>query len=491
MGKNLILVAAILGGAAVAQADGSVGLTARPVPGYYLVGFKTEPFDFVATEGEKPPSVDDRVRELAILHGAEVQRTFRHALQGAVLRLSARKAHLLAMNPDIAFVEEDGIITVAGSQSDPPSWGLDRLDQRLGPLDGMYTYNNGGAGVVAYVVDSGIRSTHLDFEGRVDVANSFTTVNDGLGAEDCHGHGTMVAGLVGGATFGVAKEVTLRSMRMLNCAGVGTVSDVVAGLDWIVARQTPAPKVKGKTQPPPPPPAVINLSVRIPGSAAVDAAVQSALSVGVTVVAAAGNDGGDACGYSPGRLPSVLTVAASNAADNVWAYTNGGPCVKVFAPGVAVVTTTMASDTSWGYFTGTSAAAPHVAGTVALYLAAAPQATPADVQGYVIADSTPGVLALVPDLSPNRLLFSAQAGLDRAPVARFTFSCRSGRCSFDASASSDDHGIVGYTWNFGDGTSGSGRTVTHRFPNGSAFLVSLTVTDSAGQTATTSQTVLP
>lgn len=491
MRQGIIVVLAILVGGQGALAADLVMRSDRPVPGRYLVVFggDTEPGTLASSQGRRHSSV--LAQELAVLHGGKVRQTFTHALQGAVLELAEAAAQDLARHPEVALVEEDGYVGLAGSQANPPSWGLDRVDQRAVPLDGMYSYNTSGSGVVVYVVDTGIRSTHAEFAGRIDTANSFTTVDDGRGAEDCNGHGTMVAGIIAGTSFGVAKGATLRAVRVLDCQGVGTVSDVVAGLDWVTAKQTPAPKVKGKTQPPPPPPAVINLSLRIPGSAAVDIAVQNALAVGVSVVAAAGNDGGDACGFSPGRLPGVLTIGASNDADNVWVYSNGGPCVKLFAPGVGVATTTAASDTGWGYLTGTSAAAPHVAGTAALYLAGAPQTKPADLLDHLLTDATAGALALVPLQSPNRLLYTALAGLDRPPVARFTYSCRSGRCTFDASGSSDDFGIAGYAWNFGDGSNGSGATVTHRFPTGSAFLVTLTVTDTAGQTASTSQVVSP
>lgn len=491
MRQGFIAAVAILVAGQGALAADLVRRSERPVSGRFLVVFGEKP---AAGSEANHPQVDDvsvRAHQLAAQHGGRVRRTFNYAFQGAVLELADVAAQALVMDPQVALVEEDGFVTLAGSQVDPPSWGLDRIDQRGVLLDGVYTFNTLGNGVVVYVVDTGIRSTHVDFTGRVDGSNAFSTVNDGRGAEDCHGHGTMVAGIIGGAVFGVAKGATLRSVRVLDCQGVGTVSDVVAGLDWVTARQTPAPRVKGKTEPPPPPPAVVNLSLRIPGSAAVDLAVQNLLSVGVSVVAAAGNDGGDACGYSPGRLPGVLTTGASNAADNVWAYSNGGQCVKLFAPGVAVATTAADSDTGWGYLTGTSAAAPHVAGAAALYLAGAPHTKPADLVEYLLADATPQALALVPPQSPNRLLFTAVAGLDRPPVARFTYSCRSGRCSFDAAASTDDFGIVSYTWNFGDGSHGSGATVTRRFPTGSAFLVTLTVTDTVGQTASASQVVSP
>lgn len=491
MKRIAVLAAIALAVGGPAYPEGLVLRADRPVPGQYLVVFKSAPQGDLAGPGVEEANARARAQELALLHGAKVRKSFGFAVQGAVMQMSASQAASLSRDERVAFVEEDGYVDLAGTQTNPPSWGLDRIDQRNLPLDATFNYLVSGSGVRVYVVDTGIRSTHLDFAGRVDTQNWFSAIDDGYGGEDCNGHGTMVAGLIAGTTFGVAKLATLHSVRVLDCAGVGTVSNLVAGLDWVVARQTPAPKVRGKVPPPPPPPAVINLSLRSLGSAAIDAAVQSALTVGVAVVAAAGNDAGDACGYSPGRLPSVLTVAASNDADNLWVYSNGGACVKLVAPGVRVATTTRLSDGSWGYFTGTSAAAALVAGTLALFRSAAPATTPQEVQNQLVADTTAGVLGALPPLTPNRLLFSALAGADRPPLARFTFSCRSGRCSFDASGSSDDKGIVSYSWSFGDGTTGSGATVTHRFPAGSAFLVTLMVTDTSGQSATAQQSVNP
>jgi serine protease len=281
----------------------------------------------------------------------------------------------------------------------------------------------------------------------------------------------------------VAKGVTLHPVRVLGCNGTGTVSDLIAGVDWVTS-QRPAPAPRKKNSPPPPqlPPAVANMSLITGGSSALDAAVQASVDAGITYVVAAGNQGGDACGYSPARVPAALTVGASNDADNAWAYSNGGACVDLFAPGVVITSASGFDDASALTLSGTSLAAPHVAGTAAIFLGSAATATPAEVATAILTASTHDLLGVLPAATANRLLFSAFAGLDAPPVAEFTWTCRNRKCSFNAGSSTDDHGISAYSWSFGDGTSGSGKTVSHTFPSGSAlFDVTLTVTDTVGQ----------
>lgn len=463
-------------------AAGVVRKADNPVSGRYIVLLRSVE---TSGEGTVAPGLDvaAQAQLLTGRHGGAIRRTFQHAVKGFVVDASAEVAAQLATDPAVEFVEEDGVVEAAGTQLDPPSWGLDRIDQRAVPLDGTFLYHGDGSGVDVYVIDSGIRSTHQDFGGRVDTVAAFTAIADGRGTEDCYGHGTAVAGVIGGLTYGVAKGVTLHPVRVLGCNGTGTVSDLIAGVDWATS-QRPAPPPRKKNSPPPPPlpPAVANMSLITGGSSALDAAVQASVDAGITYVVAAGNQGADACGYSPARVPAVLTVGASNDADNVWAYSNGGACVDLFAPGVLIASASAFDDVSALTLSGTSLAAPHVAGTAAVFLATNTTATPAEVATAILTASTQGVLGALPAGTANRLLFSAFAGLDAPPVAGFTWTCRSRKCSFDASASTDDHGISAYSWSFGDGTSGSGKTVSHTFPSGSAlFSVTLTVTDTVGQ----------
>lgn len=481
MTRTLALAALTTALTTTALTAGEVLRADNPIRGRYIVVLKGE--EAPGQQGSAPGlAVASQARLLAEQHGGAVGRTFQHAVRGFVLDATAEAAALVAQDPSVAFVEEDGLVEAAASQVDPPSWGLDRVDQQVMPLDANYTYNGTGAGVDVYVIDSGIRSTHQDFGGRVDTVKAFTAIADGHGPEDCYGHGTIVAGIIGSQTYGIAKGVTLHSVRVLGCNGTGSVSDLIAGVDWVTSQHPlPAPRKKGTPPPPPLPPAVANMSLITGGSDALDAAVQASTNAGVVYAVAAGNQGGDACGYSPARVSSALTVGASNDADNVWPYSNGGACVDIIAPGVLITSTSGFDDTSAVAVSGTSVASPHVAGTAAVFLGANPNATPAQVTAAMLAASTQDILGSVPPGTANRLLFSAYAGVDAPPVASFTYTCRSRKCTFNASSSTDDRGIALYAWSFGDSTTGSGVTITHTFPSGVLFPVTLTVTDTVGQ----------
>lgn len=349
--------------------------------------------DWIVLLEDSVRDVGRAAAQLAAQHGGVVQREFTRAARGFAVRIPPAGAAALRGSSGVVAVEWDAPVTAAGTQEPVPSWGLDRVDQRTLPLDGRFTTARTGAGVNVYIVDSGIRSTHADLAGRVVAA--WTAIEDGLGAEDCHGHGTRVAGIAAGTTYGIAKGATLFSVRVLDCALQGSTSQVIAALDWVVANHVP--------------PAVINLSMSAPYSSIGNQAVARAVAAGIPVVMAAGNNGRQACGYSPGSEPSGLTVAATGSTDRRPSFSNYGSCVDLFAPGENVWTINAASDTATRSASGTSMATAHVTGVAALYLEANPAATPAAVASAILDGSTKGVVTNRGSGTPNRLLFSELA----------------------------------------------------------------------------------
>ncbi|MBC3832370.1 S8 family peptidase [Undibacterium amnicola] len=370
------LVASAVMSCFAAQAGEIKGINAANViPNRYIVVFKDTAMTNFRGEKQSTAVVANAVGQR---FGAKVERAFNHVLNGAVITTDVQNAKRLADDPEVAYVEADQIMRISGTQTSA-TWGLDRIDQTNLPLNGSFTYPS-SSGVHAYILDTGIRGTHNDFTGRM--GNGYTAVNDGQGTNDCQGHGTHVAGTVGGTTWGVAKNVTLHPVRVLGCDGSGSNSGVIAGMDWVTANA-----VK---------PAVANMSLGGGASQATDDAIARMTNAGIATVVAAGNDSSNACNYSPARAPSAITVGSTTSSDAMSSFSNYGSCVDVYGPGSNITSASYSSNTGSTSMSGTSMASPHLAGVAALYLAANPNATPSQVTTAIVNNSLTGKITGIP-----------------------------------------------------------------------------------------------
>jgi Tol biopolymer transport system component len=333
--------------------------------------------------------VADIANEVAAFHGGTLLYTYEHAIKGFSIEINEAAALALTHNPKISYIEQDAEVFAASTQVNA-GWGLDRIDQRDLPLNSAYTYANNGSGVNVYVIDSGIRTTHQEFSGRASVA--YDAVGDGRNGQDCYGHGTHVAAIIGGNTYGVAKGANLRAVRVLDCLGRGSISQVIAGVDWVTAN-----RVK---------PALANLSfISSTASDVLDAAIRNSIAAGVTYVVSAGNNNIDAGTRSPARVAEAITVGATDPADNRAVFSNYGSVVDVFAPGVDVVSAWVTDDTSTSVRSGTSTAAGFVTGVAARYLSGNPGDGPSIVSQAITSNATVGRVINAGTGSPNLLLY--------------------------------------------------------------------------------------
>jgi subtilisin family serine protease len=330
--------------------------------------------------------------------GGNVSHVYRDVFPGYAAELPQQAVDRLRANPRVALIEPDGTATAVETQTNAV-WGLDRIDQPALPLNGSFTYSGTGSGVTAYVIDTGIYASNVDFGGRV-AKSGFTAFKGRTGTTDCNGHGTHVAGTIGGTTYGVAKKVTLVPVRVLDCDGSGPWSGVIAGLDWAARNHASGTR------------AVANMSLSGQVSETVNNAVKALVADGVTVAVAAGNSNTDACTASPAGVPEALTVGASDRFDTRASFSNYGPCLDLFAPGVDILSAWYTSATATMSRSGTSMAAPHVAGAAAALLSSGSTANPADVANALVSVATSSDRLQNMNNSPNRLLYTspAQAG---------------------------------------------------------------------------------
>jgi subtilisin family serine protease len=455
------------------QADGEV------IPGQYIVVFRDDVSD-----------VRGLAQRLIAEHGGEHRFTYTAALRGFAARLPDAAVGALRNHPSIQYIEQDQVVRTATTQTGA-TWGIDRIDQSDLPLSTTYQYEFTGAGVTAYIIDTGIRLDHQEFTGRM--VGGFDAVTSGGTANDCNGHGTHVAGTVGGTRYGVAKAVKLSPIRVLDCGGGGTTSGVIAGVDWVTANH-----VK---------PAVANMSLGGSASTSLDDAVKRSIAAGVVYGLAAGNGNflgrpQDACNSSPARVAEGLTVGSTTSSDNESSFSNFGKCVNILAPGSSITSAWHTSSTSTNTISGTSMATPHVIGVAALYLEKYPTATPAVVGNALTSNASLNKISLHTssknNSTPNRLLFTgfiAGGGGDtpppvnQAPKADFTYSCSNETCSFTDRSSDADGSVVGWSWNFGNGSTSSLQSPSTAFSSAGSYTVTQTVTDNEGATGSASKTI--
>ena len=359
-GVTAVAIAGSAGAASAATPTGTImeANQATAIAGSYIVTL--QPGEAVSTEAQR----------LVRRHGGSVRENFTAAVRGFHATMTRTQARRLAADPAVKSVEQDAKITADAVQTNP-TWGLDRIDQAALPLSKSYTHRS-AAGVTAYVLDTGIRVTSQEFGGRA--RDGYDAVDKDTVAQDCNGHGTHVAGTIGGAKYGVAKDVKLVGVRVLDCTGSGSYSAIIAGVDWVTKNA-----VK---------PAVANMSLGGSTSKTLDDAVRKSIASGVTYALAAGNENKDACQQSPARQPDAITVAATDSTDTRAAFSNFGTCVDIFAPGVKITSASNKSDNGIATMSGTSMASPHVAGAAALMLGANPKLTPQQVRDALVADAS-------------------------------------------------------------------------------------------------------
>ncbi|CRK57756.1 Alkaline serine exoprotease A precursor [Alloactinosynnema sp. L-07] len=411
-------------------------------------------------------------------YGGSVTAAWQHAVNGFSAKMTAGQARKLAADPSVAFVEQDGEVKIAEDQVNPPNWGLDRVDQRNLPLDSKYSFGTRASNVTAYIIDTGVRTTHSTFEGRATWGTNTVDTNN----TDCHGHGTHVGGIVGGKEYGLAKGVKIVGVKVLGCSGSGSNTGVISGVDWVTKNA-----VK---------PAVANMSLGGGAATALDTAVRNSIASGITYALASANDNKDACNTSPARVAEGITVNASDKNDARASFSNFGTCTDIFAPGVGILSAWKDNDNATLSASGTSMAAPHVAGAVAIWLAGHPTDTPPQVAAGMLAAATPDKVTNPGAGSPNKLLY-VDPGAQPDPVTLPSPGNQTGKVGEQSGVKLvAAGGVAPYTWSAAGlptgivlGSSTSDVVVAEGTPTaGGTFNSSVTVKDSKGTTATASFT---
>jgi aqualysin 1 len=443
------------------------------------------------------PSAEAVVHRHAFSKALTMDQHFKTVMRGFAAAVNDEDLDSLRHDPDVESIVPDRYVHQLGSETGM-GWALDRVDQHSMPLNGAFAYGATGSGVNIYVVDGGIRYTHTEFGGRAHFAF------DALGGDgsDCNGHGTGVAGIAAGSVHGVAKAANIYSVRVFPCSGTTTLSTILAGIDWVTAHHKS--------------PAVANLSLGAAAAPILDTAVERSIRSGVTYVVAAGNNGGDACAMSPGKLPDVINVGASDASDTRASWSNYGSCVHMFAPGVSVGSADYYSDVALASWNGTSVAAPMVSGAVALYLQGHPTASPSSVRSAILSNTTGSVVKNTSG-SANRLLYTSFIGSVSttttttaptttttttttapapAPIAAVggvgvSYKCASRVCGFDAGSSQPTGGVTSYKWYFGDGTSATGRAVNHTYGSSPSYNWVLYIATGTGKKYAVGKSITP
>ena len=442
--QRLPVLGAVLVVAAACQDATSPNPIAAPTGARVNTAQSSAARDYIVMLRDDEPDPAGRANALIRAHGGSLTHVYRKAVKGfAVANLSDEGVAQLRATDGVVLVEPDGIMTVDGTQSNPPSWGLDRIDQTALPLNASFTYNNSGAGVTAYIVDTGINSGSNDFAGRILAGRDF--VDGDANPEDCNGHGTHVAGTVAGTVYGIAKAAKVVAVRVLGCSGSGSTSGVIAGVDWVASNA-----IK---------PAVANMSLGGGLSLTLNAAVARAVDAGVTFAVAAGNSNADACQSSPSSEPKALTVGATTSSDAKASYSNYGPCVDIHAPGSGITSDWIGGASATNTISGTSMASPHVAGAAALVLGTSGNGglTPAQVGAALVTNATSNVVSGLPGNTVNKLLYMGFVGAGSgggtepppppppALTASVTKSCSGLNCTLTANAS-NAVGTVTYAW---------------------------------------------